>query len=87
MAHGDIQKLRASIFRTSEYAAGDEVMFQHAGLLAGRVERVNFCGRKVRYTVTATLTFDVPESAVVGRESDVLGETEQKGGTLKRARG
>jgi hypothetical protein len=86
VAHGDIKRLRDCIFRTSEYRAGDEIMFQHAGLLAGRVERVTFCGRKVRYEVTAVLTFDVPESAVVGREADVLGEGEEKGG-IERARG
>lgn len=80
MAHGDIDKLRASLFRTSEYRAGDEIIFQHAGLLAGRVERVTFNGRKVRYQVSAVLTFDVPESAVVGRGADVLGEAEGKGG-------
>ena len=76
MAHGDIKKLRASLFRSSEYMAGDEVVFQHEGLLTGRVERVTFTGRKVRYQVFAVLTFDVPESAIVGRESDVLGESE-----------
>lgn len=86
MTHGDREKLRASIFRASEYRAGDELIFQHAGLLTGRVERVTFTGRKVRYTVSAVLTFDVLESAVVGREADVLGECEQKGG-IKRARG
>ena len=79
MAHGDIKKLRASIFRTSEYRAGDEIMFQHEGLLTGRVERVTFTGRKVRYTVSAVLTFDVPESVIVGREADVLGEADEKG--------
>ena len=86
MAHGDIERLRASIFRASEYMAGDEIIFNHAGLLTGRVERVTFTGRKVRYQVRAVLTFDVPESAVVGRESEVLGETEEKG-DIERARG
>ena len=86
MAHGDREKLRACIFRCSEYRAGDEIVFTHAGLLTGRVERVTFTGRKVRYQVSAVLTFDVPESAVVGRESEIVGESEEKGG-LKRARG
>ena len=86
MAHGDIKKLRASIFRTSEYRAGDEIIFQHAGLLAGRVERVTFNGRKVRYEVSAVLTFDIPESAIVGREADVFGETDEKGGCKARDR-
>jgi hypothetical protein len=80
MAHGDIQKLRACIFRTSEYRAGDEIIFQHAGLLAGTVERVTFSGRKVRYEVSAVLTFDVPESCVIGLCGDVIGKPEEKGG-------
>ena len=79
MAYGDREKFRACIFRTSEYRAGDEIIFQHEGLLTGRVERVTFNGRKVRYEVRAVLTFDVPESAIIGRESDVLGVTEKKG--------
>ena len=86
MAHGDIKKLRASIFRTSEYRAGDEIVFQHEGLLTGRVERVTFTGRKVRYEVSASLTFDVPESAIIGRESDVLSEVEPKGGCTAKDR-
>lgn len=86
MAHDDIEKLRASIFRSSEYRAGDEILFQHAGLLTGRVKRVTFTGRKVRYEVSAVLTFDVPESCVVGRESEIVGGTEEKGG-IERARG
>ena len=86
MAQGDRDRLRASIFRMSEYRAGDEIIFQHAGLLTGRVERVTFQGRKVRYEVRAVLTFDVPESCVVGRESEVIGETEEKG-DIERARG
>ena len=80
MAHGDRDRLRAGLFRASEYAAGDEVIFQHAGLLAGRVERVTFTGRKVRYEVTASLTFDIPESAIVGLCGDVIGETGEQGG-------
>ena len=78
MAHGDIKRLRASIFRTSEYRAGDEIIFTHAGLLTGRVERVTFTGRKVCYQVSAVLTFDVPESGFVGRESEILGDAEEK---------
>ena len=70
MAHGDVKR---------RYAAGDEIVFQHAGLLMGRVERVRFDGRKVRYQVSAVLTFDVPESAIIGREADVLGESDEKG--------
>ncbi len=80
MAHGDIDRLRACLFRASEYCAGDEILFEHAGLLSGRVERVTFTGRKVRYTVSATLTFDVPESAIVGREAEVTVDVEEKGG-------
>jgi hypothetical protein len=67
----------SSVNFTTEYRAGDEVLFTYEGLLAGRVERVTFTGRKVRYEVTATLTFDVPESAVVGRESELLGTPER----------
>jgi hypothetical protein len=83
MAHDGINRLRASLFRTSRYAAGDEILFEHAGLLSGTVERVTFSGRKVRYTVSATLTFDVPESLILGRESDVTADAEEKGGLLK----
>ena len=84
MAHGDRERLWACLFRTSEYMAGDEILFNHAGLLSGRVERVRFEGRKVCYEVRVVLTFDVPESCVVGRESQVLGETEEKGGADTR---
>jgi hypothetical protein len=80
MAHGRIDKLRACLFRASLYAAGDEILFGHAGLLSGTVERVTFSGRKVRYTVSATLTFDVPESAIVGREAEMMIDAEEKGG-------
>ena len=70
----------------TRYVAGDEIVFQHAGLLAGRVVCVRLDGCKMRYEVRAVLTFDVPESAIIGRESDVFGETEPKGG-IERAKG
>ncbi len=66
MAHGDIEKLRASLFRTSEYRAGDEVMFTFEGVLVGTVRRVRFEGRKVRYEVTLAVECEVPEACVVG---------------------
>lgn len=65
MAHGDIKR---------QYAAGDEVVFEYAGLLTGRVERVTLTACKVRYQVIATFTFDVPESAIVGLEKKIVGE-------------
>jgi hypothetical protein len=67
---------KTNVCEMSEHRAGDEVMFQHAGLLSGRVERVRFRGGRPVYTVTATLTFEVPGAAVVGRESDILHASE-----------
>ena len=61
------------------YITGDEIVFQHAGLLAGRVERVTADGCKVRYEVCAVLIFDIPESVIIGRESEILGGTEEEG--------
>lgn len=81
-----MQPKKSSVHFTSDFRAGDEIMFQHAGLLSGRVERVTFTGQRVRYEVTATLTFDVPESAIVGRESEILGGVEQKGECKARGR-
>ena len=77
--------VKSSVNFMTEYCADDEVVFSFEGLLVGRVERVTFNGRKVRYEVSAVLTLDVPESAIIGREADVLGETEEKGG-IERAR-
>lgn len=60
--------------RLSRFRAGDEVVFKYEGNLTGTVERVSFRGRSVSYTVTATYTFEVPDSLVVGAEREVYGE-------------
>jgi hypothetical protein len=66
----------------SEFMAGDVVLFQFAGLLTGRVNRVRFHGRKVTYQMTVAVECEVPASAVIGRESEVLGAQEcEEGGS------
>lgn len=54
----------------SEYRAGDEILFKFEGLLPARVESVTFKGRKVRYKVTASLEFEVPESLVLAEKGE-----------------
>lgn len=65
--------------RGMTYRVGDEIIFQHSGLLAGRVVCVRFDGCRARYEVAAVLTFDVPEVAIIGLESDVIGAAEEEG--------
>lgn len=64
----------------SPYKAGDEIVFRFDGLLTGRITRVRFRGRKVVYEMTVALECEVPASAVVGRESDILGSPEDEEG-------
>lgn len=59
------------------YKTGAEVVFQHAGILVGRVERMLFDGERVRYEVSAVLTFDVPEPEIVGGMAEIIGTADE----------
>jgi hypothetical protein len=53
---------------TSEYSAGDEVLFQFEWLASAVIESVKFDGRRVRYVVKVALECEVPERLVVSHE-------------------
>jgi hypothetical protein len=58
-------KKKSNVCFMSRFRAGDEVLFRFDGLLPGKVERVSFEGRKVRYQLTLTLECEVPDSLIV----------------------
>lgn len=60
-----------STYFTSQFKHGDEVAFQFSGLLTGTVKRVSFRGRKIRYEIEVTATFEVPASDVLMRADEL----------------
>lgn len=69
-------KPKTNACAASTYMAGHEVLFKFEGLLVGRVERVRFEGRKVRYQITLAADCEVPEGCVVGLFDGKGGEAE-----------
>lgn len=53
---------------TSDFMAGDEILFQFEGCVPGTVESVTFDRGRVRYRVRVSLVCEVPERLVVGHE-------------------